>query len=268
MPKLSIIMPVYNVEKYIDEAVQSILCQTFTDYELFIIDDASDDKTLSHVMRYDDKRIKLVKNIKNIGKSNSIRNVLPILEGEYIGFMDGDDYCDKTKFEKQMKIMEQQKEIAVLGCGFNKIDGKDKEIFKYIPPVKHNDISNYSSFSNYRNGPMFYLTDATIVCRREVFTSCSFPENVRLAEYFYFYLLSYRKYNFSNIPECLYTYRRVGKTIGIKTGIKVLSVKLNMILKNETAIKPIVKSIMISVSRFILLFLISIYYSFRKIIVK
>ena len=91
-PKISVIVPMYNAEKYIKTCINSVLEQTFTDFELLLIDDCSTDKTLEIVKSYSDSRIKIIQNKKNTGNPGLARNIgIEAARGEFLYFIDADD---------------------------------------------------------------------------------------------------------------------------------------------------------------------------------
>ncbi len=114
-PVISVILPVYNCEKYITEALNSILNQTFTDFEIFVIDDASTDKTAEIVSGFNDVRIKFIVKPKNTGYTDSLNMGLKLAKGKYIARMDGDDISLPERFETQYRLMELHPEIIVCG---------------------------------------------------------------------------------------------------------------------------------------------------------
>ncbi len=117
MPKISVIMPAYNAEKYIAEAIESILNQTFDDFEFIIIDDGSTDGTVCVVKGYSDKRILFYQNEHNMGVATTLNRGLGLATGEYIARMDSDDISLPERFEKQVCYMDEHPECAVLGAG-------------------------------------------------------------------------------------------------------------------------------------------------------
>lgn len=117
MPKISVIMPVYNGEKYLREAMDSIFNQTFCDFEFIIINDASKDSTEQIIKSYDDDRIVYVKNEKNLGVAGTLNRGLTLAKGEYIARMDADDLSLPERFEKQVNYMDQCSECMI--CGSN-----------------------------------------------------------------------------------------------------------------------------------------------------
>lgn len=112
---VSVIMPAYNAEKYIEKAIESILMQTYEDLELLIIEDASTDHTLEIIKKYDDKRIRLFENSENRGISFSTNIGLRESRGEYIALMDDDDIAVRERLEIQVKYLEEHQEIDILG---------------------------------------------------------------------------------------------------------------------------------------------------------
>ena len=117
MPKISVLMPAYNVEKYIAESIESILNQTFTDFEFLIINDGSTDGTAQIIKEYakKDKRIRFIDNKKNQGLIAVLNQGLDLCTGEYIARMDSDDISLPERFAKQVEYMEMHPECGLLG---------------------------------------------------------------------------------------------------------------------------------------------------------
>ena len=126
-PKITVLLPVYNCELYIQTAVESILSQTFTDFEFLIIDDASTDGTLSILKKINDSRIQLIEKPVNSGYTNSLNYGLTIAKGEYIARMDADDISYPERFAKQIAYLDTHPEVVVCGTTY-KILGNDKQI--------------------------------------------------------------------------------------------------------------------------------------------
>jgi len=126
-PKISVIMPTLNAEKYLKEAIDSILAQTFKNFEFIIIDDNSTDNTLNIINEYKDKRIKLIKG-KNKGIASALNLGIKCSKGEYIARMDADDISLPRRFEKQIQFMDQHPEIGI--CGANVIPLTDDQKYK------------------------------------------------------------------------------------------------------------------------------------------
>lgn len=121
IPKITVLMPVYNCELYIKEAVESVLNQSYSDFELLIIDDASTDKTVSIIKTYADSRIQLIEKPLNTGYTNSLNLGLELAQGIYIARMDGDDISMPERFEKQAAFLDVNREVVLCGTLFNVI---------------------------------------------------------------------------------------------------------------------------------------------------
>lgn len=134
--KISVIMPVYNCEAYIKDAVDSILNQTFQNFELIIIDDASTDATVSIIKKYKDQRIQLKEKPKNSGYTTSLNYGLSIAKGEYIARMDGDDISLPERFLKQISFLDNNQDVILCGSLLS-IIGTDEII---ALPEYHEDI--------------------------------------------------------------------------------------------------------------------------------
>lgn len=116
-PKISVLMPTYNAEEYIATAIESILNQTFSDFEFIIINDGSTDNTADIVKTYAkaDKRIKFVDNKKNQGLVAVLNQGLDMANGEYIARMDSDDISLPQRFARQVEYMDANPDVGVLG---------------------------------------------------------------------------------------------------------------------------------------------------------
>lgn len=123
MPKISVIMPAYNAEKYIAEAIDSILAQTYRDFEFIILNDCSKDRTEEIILSYTDPRIVYLKNEKNMGVAATLNRGLSVAKGEYIARMDADDISLPMRFEKQVAYLDENPKIAVLGCNVECFEG-------------------------------------------------------------------------------------------------------------------------------------------------
>lgn len=119
-PKISLIMSVYNGEDYLSEAIESVLNQTFKDFELIIINDCSTDKTHEILKRFEDfdKRVKVYTNEVNLRLPSSLNKAISYAQGKYIARMDADDICLPERLEKQYEFMEKNPNVALSSCRF------------------------------------------------------------------------------------------------------------------------------------------------------
>ena len=161
-PKISVIMSVFNSEKYLKEAVDSILEQTFTDFEFIITDDCSTDSSLAILEEYakKDNRIILLKNSENIGLTKNLNKMIDIAKGKYIARMDADDISLPKRFQIQYNFMEENSDIGVCGSNIGHIGTLDK-VSNH--PLNHNEI---------KIGLLFkcVMMHPTIVVRKNIIT--------------------------------------------------------------------------------------------------
>lgn len=151
---VSVIMPVYNSEFYVTQAVESILNQTYTNFEFIIVDDASTDSTF-HIfknLQKKDKRIILIRNKENLGVTKSLNNALKLSKGKYILRMDADDWAYPERFALQIELMKTHPNVVVSGSYIEVCDSQLK--IKYIRRYHHDDksirkhIFRYSPFAH------------------------------------------------------------------------------------------------------------------------
>lgn len=135
-PILSVCIPCYNAAKHVRECIDSILSQSFTDFELLIVDDGSNDDSISIIQSYDDSRIKLLKNKHNYIASLNL--LLQQAKGKYIARMDADDKMLPDRLLIQYNYMEHHPEIDVLGGGMDFFGDREGT---YIPEAKNQTIT-------------------------------------------------------------------------------------------------------------------------------
>lgn len=127
MPKISVLMGIYNCADTLPDAINCILAQTVTDWELILCEDGSKDNTFTVAECYRAKyprKIVLLKNEKNMGLNYTLNRCLAAAKGEYIARMDGDDLCEPTRFAKQLAALEENPEIALVGSAIRLFDGQ------------------------------------------------------------------------------------------------------------------------------------------------
>ena len=117
MPKVSVLMPVYKTkEEYLRAAIESILKQTYEDFELLILDDCPEDDREAIVKSYKDKRIKYFQNEKNLGISASRNKLIAMAKGEYLAVFDHDDISLPTRLEKEVAYLDSHQDMGVVSC--------------------------------------------------------------------------------------------------------------------------------------------------------
>lgn len=116
MPKISIILPTYNVEQYIARAIESCINQTFKDIEIIVVDDCGNDNSINIAKEYSkkDKRIKIIHNEKNLGLLRARYEGVKVANSPYIMFLDPDDYLELNACEECIKILDEQDEVDLV----------------------------------------------------------------------------------------------------------------------------------------------------------
>jgi len=138
-PLISIIMPVYNTAPFLKEAIESMLTQTETDFELILINDASTDNSSEVIAQFNDPRIRTINNEKNLGLAVTLNKAIRVSTGKYIARMDGDDISLPNRFEEQLKIIKSADRRTVVCSTCLLIDEHGNKIGKW------KDDSKYSS---------------------------------------------------------------------------------------------------------------------------
>ncbi|TAK57887.1 MAG: glycosyltransferase [Bacteroidetes bacterium] len=112
---VSVLMPVYNGEKFLSEAIESILHQTYSDFEFLIIDDGSRDNSVEIIKSYQDKRIRLIRNTSNLGITKTLNRGIAEASGKYICRMDADDVSISSRIQHQVEYLETHSDVALVG---------------------------------------------------------------------------------------------------------------------------------------------------------
>lgn len=134
--KISVVLPVFNAERWLKEAIDSVLNQTFREFELLIYDDGSTDTSPQILKEYKDSRIKIHTLNQNKGLIYCLNQGLKDAEGEYIARMDADDVCHPMRFEKQLEYLEQNKEVGICGTQISILNSD----FKHRRPCSDDEL--------------------------------------------------------------------------------------------------------------------------------
>lgn len=208
--KISVIMGIYNCENTLSYAIDSIINQTYTNWELIMCDDCSTDNTYNIAKRYKDEypnKIKLIKNSKNKKLAATLNECLKYVDGDYIARMDDDDICKLNRFEKQVAFLENNPEYDLVGCQMMVFSGEEilgkKSIVEY--PNK---------YTQRKSNPFAH---PTILAKRKVFDELKGYKTTKETQrcedvelWFRFYEHGFKGYN---IQEDLYMYREDKKNL-------------------------------------------------------
>lgn len=197
-PKITVFMPVYNTEKYLNEAIESILNQTYKNFEFLIIDDGSTDESLNIIKSFKDDRIRVYANKVNKGLPYTRNLGLTLANGKYIAFMDSDDISELNRLEIEVRFLEKNKEYDIVSSkayigkkNINKIRNKNLDILNLKFMVK-NVIINSTAMLR-----MDFIKKYNIRYRKECFVAQDYSFWVDCAKYTNIvvlsdYLLTYR----------------------------------------------------------------------------
>ncbi len=201
-PSISVVMPVFNGEKYLSEAIKSVLNQTYNDFKLILINDGSTDNTEQIIKSFDDSRIVYIKNDGNKGLAFSFNAGITKAIGRYIARMDADDICEKNRFEKQLNFLESNPDIGIVGSSVIMIDERGNKIKILNRETSHINIKWSSLFST----PMFH---PSVMGKTEIFKNNLYDENFKNSEDYELWsrLLFSTNIIFANIAEPLLRYR-------------------------------------------------------------
>ncbi|BCN32545.1 glycosyltransferase family 2 protein [Anaeromicropila herbilytica] len=208
---VSVIMPAFNTEKYIREAIESILNQTYKNLEFIIIDDGSTDNTLKIIMEYakKDNRI-LVISRKNMGLTSSLNDGIKLAHGEYIARMDSDDISATDRFEKQVSYMNQNPDIYLLGTNFNMIY---EENISEAARKRYASMHKRSMEKIDKDNVLLSINEAqkfihpTIMLRREVFDIVGLYREYKIEDMELYFRIAAYGLGVAKIEENLLDYR-------------------------------------------------------------
>lgn len=202
--KISILMGIYNCASTLNEAIDSIINQTYTNWEFIICDDGSTDNSYSIAKTYEkgDSRFKVIKNKENKGLNATLNRCLKMASGEYIARMDGDDVSDPTRFQKEVEILNSYPEYAIVSTHMTTFDeGGDWGCIKTLEKPQINDFPTHV--------PMF--CHAPCMIRKSAFIDVEgYTEEkklLRVEDYHLWYKFYAKGYKGYNIQEPLYKMR-------------------------------------------------------------
>ncbi len=197
MPRLTVLMPTYNVAPWVEEAIQSVLNQTYHDFELLVVDDGSTDNTLDHVHAIDDPRIRIAAFPNNVGLAENLNRGLDLINTELVARMDGDDIAEPDWLETGIKVLDTHPEVGICSFGFQ-FFGSKTSLVRF---PEHNEDSKAQM--------LFGCTVIVPVFRKTVFSdnnlrylTATFP-----AEDYSLWAKAYRVTKVYNVQRTLFHYR-------------------------------------------------------------
>jgi glycosyltransferase involved in cell wall biosynthesis len=238
-PKISVIMPVHNGEKYLKTAIDSILGQTFSDFEFIIVNDGSSDNTEKIIDSFHDERIKIIKNTEKIGVSKSLNRAIESSRGDFIARMDADDISLPERLEKQIRYLEENHDIGIVGSNAYLINSDDKVTGRYKRPESHVLVKWTALFSN----PMIH---PSIMARANILRENKYNEEFKNGQDYELWsrLIFSKNIKFDNISESLIKYRIHDSSVtrdAINKNKTPVSLQIGLNNINFLKLEPVVK---------------------------
>lgn len=227
-PQITVLMAVYNGEKYLKSSLQSVLNQTYKDFEFLIVNDCSTDDSIKIIESFNDKRIVIHNNEKNLGQTKSLNVGLRLAKGKYIARMDADDMAFPMWLEKTLKCFNNYPDYAAIGSAAIVIDenGKKKEVRRL--PISFHEII----FRVFFAPPMNHVS--VLLNKDMILKNGGYDEDFKITQdYEIWSSLIRNNYTIGNIPDILVAYRVHKKSLGfIEANKKGLEEKSETILRN------------------------------------
>lgn len=200
MTQLTVLMTVYNGEKYLKEAIESILNQSVRDFQFLILDNASSDSSRDIISSYHDSRLRLIALPENIGQVAALNKGMDMIDTQYIARMDADDVSLPRRLERQIRFMEENPQVGV--CGTNIVMFRERKKYpKYYPSAPEDIKSRLMSGC--------YLAHPSVIMRKEFFDRfhLQFDEKIGHSEDWELWQRASFCFPLANIPEIHLLYR-------------------------------------------------------------
>ncbi len=202
VPKVSIVMPVHNGERYLREAMESILSQSHENLEFLIIDDGSTDGTSAILKNYNDARIKIIQNDEREGLTKSLNKAIQIASAKYIARQDADDISDQYRIEKQLRMVEEDRLLGLVSSCFKIIDEHGRTLRLVNLPIE--DVEIRKSILNLN----VFCHGAAMFRREAIEFLGGYREFFKYAQDYDLWLRILERYNVRNTAEVLYGWRK------------------------------------------------------------
>ncbi len=205
-PRVTVLIPAYNAATHLRDAIDSILRQSFTDFELIVVDDASVDGTSAILASYNDPRIRVHRFSKNSGVSAARNMGISLALGEYIALLDADDIAYPKRLELQVAYLDQHPDVAVVGSLVDYIDEKGHGLYRSSPnhPQTMEEVANALAWG-------CCIINSAVTMRRDVVLKKGGYNGSDVAEDYDLWLKISDDYQLVNFPEYLSAYRTHGQ---------------------------------------------------------
>ena len=211
-PLVSVGIPFFNAQPYLLDAIRSIFSQTFTNWELILLDDGSTDKSLEIARTINDSRIRVFSDGRNKKLAARLNQIIDLARGEYVARMDADDLCSPERIEKQLELFQKNPKLDVVGTGMIYLDRNDIPLGISLAPLSHAEICKNPACS-------FELCHPSVMAKKSWYEKNRYDETLPLSQDYELWLRSYPKSMFANIstPLCYY---RIGSSFSLQKQFK------------------------------------------------
>lgn len=200
-PSVSVLMPAFNAGQYLKLAVESILNQTYADFELIIVDDGSTDNSFDALIGFNDSRIKIIRNKQNLGLIATRNIAVSNARGPLVACLDADDIALPTRLKKQVEAFDADRDLALLGCQAYLLDEQGRKFGVVDVPTSDEKIRR----TIFRHNNMIH---SGVMMRRGVLNAVGdYPRDFALAEDYALWLRLIINHKVMNLPERLVQYR-------------------------------------------------------------
>ena len=225
MPEVTIAIPFYNAEDYLEAAISSVLSQTFTDFTLLLINDGSTDSSLSIAEKsLSDKRVRIISDGKNVNLGNRLNQIPFFTETIYLARMDADDIMHPNRIEKQLQVLKKNPNIDVLGTNVYSIDENNNVVGKRMD-YQEDEVIKVNTFIH-----------PTILAKTEWFKNNPYDVLALRMEDSELWMRTQNKYTFMSLSELLLFSREIGDKY-YKKYFKGFPGIFYMLKKNKFSIK-------------------------------
>ncbi|MCP5372505.1 MAG: glycosyltransferase [Hyphomicrobiales bacterium] len=226
-PRVTVLMAVYNGETFLRAAMDSILGQTFADFEFVIVEDGSTDSAPGILAAYDDPRIRVLPNGRNIGLTPSLNVGLAAARGEFVARMDADDICTPERLERQVAAMDADPDLALVGSSYRLIDDRGQVVRTKVKPLDDFQARWVAMFRT-------PVEHSSAMVRRGVLTAhgLRYDESFRSAQDYDFWLRILDHGRGRVLPDLLLDYRAHGANITASPGMGQLANMRRIALAN------------------------------------
>lgn len=209
-PVVSIVLPVYNADEYIGHSIDSLLNQTFEDFEIVAINDGSTDQSASVLQQYKDPRLKIFHNSENLGLISTLNKGIELARGKYIARIDADDCALSHRLETQVRLLEKDPGTVLVFSARTAIDNDGNKVSTHNLVVSGDELIRWKLLTGN------FITHSSVIFRAEAIPIPLFNHQYLYAEDYAAWLLLLSKGKFDSIKEPLVQYRFHGASVSAK----------------------------------------------------